>query len=94
MILLVLALLLIGFVAVGLSFSGAGFVVRLRADSELTAGESQAKIDMSIAILAISALLPIIAGALSGYGAYYGAAIILAVIGPFLLWPVSAVLAI
>jgi hypothetical protein len=94
MILLFLALLLLGFVAVGLSVSVAVIVARRRADSELKAGKSQAKIDLSIAILAISALLPILAGALSRYGAYYGAAIILAAIGPLLLWPVSAVLAI
>jgi hypothetical protein len=94
MILLFLALLLISFVVVGLSVSGAVIVARLRADSELTAGKSQAKIDVSVAILAVSALLPILAGTISRYGAYYGAAMILAVIGPLLLWPVSAVLAI
>ena len=94
MILLFLALLLISFVVGGLSVSGAVIVARLRADSELTAGKSQAKIDVSVAILAVSALLPILAGTISRYGAYYGAAMILAVIGPLLLWPVSAVLAI
>jgi hypothetical protein len=93
LILLFLALLFIGFVAIGLSFSGAVIVVRLRANSELMAEKSQAKINVSIAILAVSALLPILAGFLSHYGAY-GTGIILAAIGPFLLWPVSAVLAI
>jgi hypothetical protein len=88
-----LILLFLGFVAIGLSFSGGAVVVRQRADSEHMAGKSQTKIDISIAILAISALLPIFAGVISHFGAY-GAGIILAVIGPFLFWPVSAVLAI
>jgi hypothetical protein len=92
LILLFLAILFLGFVVIGLSFSGAVLVARVRADSELTAGKSQAKIDLSAVILAFSALLPILAGVLSRYGAYR-AGIILAATGPLLLWPFSAVLA-
>ena len=93
LILLILALLLLGFVAIGLSFSGAASVARLRGNSGLTADKSQAKIDFATAILAISALLPVLAGVLSRLGAY-AAGLVLAPIGPLLLWPVSAVLAI
>ena len=88
-----LILLFLGFVAIGLSFSGALIVARLRANSEHTTGKSQPKIDMSIAFLGVSALLPILAGVPSHFGAY-GAGLMLGVIGPFLLWPNSAVLAI
>jgi len=89
-----LILLVLGQVAIGLLFSGAAIVATLRADSELRAGKSLTKTKVSIVILVVSALLPILAGALSRYGAYYGAATILALIGPLLLWPLSAVLAI
>jgi len=87
-------LLFLGFVTIGFSFSGVAIAVRLQADSESTAGKLQSKIDLSIAILAVSALMPILAIVLSHYGAYYNAGIVLAMIGLLMLWPVSAMLAI
>jgi hypothetical protein len=93
LILLFLAILFMGFVATGLFFSGAAIVVRLRPDSEATSGKTPPQIYASIAVLAVSALLPILAGFLSHYGAYR-AEIMLTAIGPFLLWPISVMLAI
>lgn len=93
LMLLTLALLLLGFVTIGLSFSGATIVARRRGNSEFTAEESHAKIDMSTALLAVSALLPLLAGVLSRFGAST-AGLMLLPIGPLLLWPISAVLAI
>jgi hypothetical protein len=68
-------------------------LVRLRADSELTAGESQPRIDSAIAILAISVALSIL-GAIIYHNLDDGAGMVLVIVGIFLLWPVSAVLAI
>jgi hypothetical protein len=91
--LLILAFLLLGFVAIGLSFSAATIVATRRGNSEFTAGQSHAEIDVSTAFLAVSALLPLLAGVLSRFGAST-AALMLLPIGPLLLWPISAVLAI
>ena len=93
LILLILALLLMGFVGIGLSFSGATIIARRRGNSEFTAEKSRAKIDTSTSLLAVSALLPLFAGALSRFGAST-AALMLLPIGPLLLWPISAVFAI
>jgi hypothetical protein len=92
-ILLILALLLLSFVAIGLSFSGATIVARQRGNSEITAGKSYARIDMSAALLVVSALLPLLAGVLSRFGASTAALMLLS-IGPLLLWPISVVFAI
>lgn len=86
-----LFLLFLGFLAIGIPFSSAAIVVRLRADSELTAGKLQRKIDWAIASLAISGVLPILGGVLSHYG-FFGTGMILAGVGILLLWPASAVL--
>jgi hypothetical protein len=86
-----LLLLFIGFLVIGLLFSGAAIVVRLRADTELNAEKSQRKIDWAIAILAISGVLPILGGVLSHYG-FPGRGMILAIVGTLLLWPTSVVL--
>jgi hypothetical protein len=88
-----LLLLFMGPMAIGLMFSGAAILVRLRADSELTAGESQPRIDSAIAILAISVALSIL-GAIIYHTLDDGAGMVLVIVGIFLLWPVSAVLAI
>jgi hypothetical protein len=88
-----LLLLFVGPVGIGLLCSVAAIVVRRRADSELTSGESQSQIDTSIGLLAISTLLSVCAVMPSREGGF-GAGTTLAVVGTFLLWPVSAVLAI
>jgi hypothetical protein len=88
-----LALLFLGFLAIGLLFSGASIVVRQRADYELTAGKSQRKIDWAIAILVVSNLLSILGGYLyHNSSAETGAGMMLFIFAIFLLWPVSAIL--
>jgi hypothetical protein len=90
-----LLILFLGFLAFGLLFSGASVVVRLRADSEFTAGKSQRKIDWAIAILVISSLLSILGGYLyHNSSAETGTGMMLFIVGIFLLWPVSAILTI
>jgi hypothetical protein len=91
-IILPLLLLFIGHVAIALLFSTSAFVVRLRADSELTAGASQRKIDWAIAILAGSALLSVVGATLIHLNAQLGIELFGA--GLFLLWPLSAVLSV
>ena len=88
-----LLLLFLGFLVIGLVFSGAALAVRLRADSKLTAEKLQSKIDWAIVIFAISGVLPILGGVLSHYG-YFGTGMIFAIVGILLLWPVSIVLAV
>jgi len=68
-------------------------VVRLRADSEHAAGESQPQIDLAITFLAISVALSIL-GAIIYQNWDDGIGSMLAIAGIFLLWPVSAALAI
>jgi hypothetical protein len=88
-----LLLLFVGPVGIGLLCSVVAIVVRRRADSELSSGESQSQIDTSIALLAISALLSA-CSLIPTRDAVFGTGTTLAIIGMFLLWPVSAVLAI
>jgi hypothetical protein len=88
-----LLLLFVGPVGIGLICSVVAIVMRLRADSEFSSGESQPQIDTSIALLAISTLLSVCA-LMPSRGAVFGAGTTLAIVGTFLLWPVSAVLAI
>jgi hypothetical protein len=88
-----LALLYVGQVVIGLLFSGMVIIERLRADTEQLSGQSQSKVDSSIAVLVISELLSICGGIVFHNGEY-GTGMNLALIGIFLLWPVSAVLAI
>jgi hypothetical protein len=88
-----LLLLFLGPAAIGLMFSGAAIVVRLRADSEHAAGESQPQIDLAITFLAISVALSIL-GAIIYQNWDDGIGSMLAIAGIFLLWPVSAALAI
>jgi hypothetical protein len=90
-----LLLLFVGLVVVGLLAAIAAIAIRLTADSELTRGESQPQIDSSIAILAISVLLSTIGAILYHYSpAESGIAIMFIIVGIFLLWPVSVVLAV
>jgi hypothetical protein len=86
-----LILLFLGHVAIGLLFSGVAIAVRIKADSSLVTRKSQTKIDWAIAILAISELLQIL-----GLRHLFGETdlVWLLVVGLFLLWPASAVLAI
>jgi hypothetical protein len=93
-LILPLLLLFLGHVVIGLLFSGAAIVVRLRADSSLAARASQAKIDWAIAILASSELLQILGASLLHIETKQGIGIGLLAIGMFLLWPISALLAI
>ena len=86
-------LLFVGPVAIGLLFSGLAIFVRLRATSELSSGESQSQIDSSIAVLTISVLLSV-GGVIIFRNGMYGTGTMLAIAGMFLLWPVSAVLAV
>lgn len=88
-----LLLLSLGFLVFGFLFAIIAIGVRLRADIELTSGESQRKIDLAIALLVISGVLPILGGVLSRYGSF-GLGMILASVGVFILWPVSASLAV
>lgn len=88
-----LLLLFVGPVGIGIFCSVAAIVVRLRADPELSSGESQSQIDTSIALLAVSALLSVCAVIPFG-DQPLGMGTTLAIVGMFLLWPVSAVLAI
>jgi hypothetical protein len=88
-----LLLLFAGTVVIGLFSAVTAIAVRLRADSELTTGESQPQIDGSIAILMISGLASIL-GAIIYHYWDDGIGSMLAVVGIFILWPVSAVLAI
>jgi len=85
--------LILGFVAIGLFFSGAVIVARCRSGYGLHVEQSQRKIDWGTAILAVSALLPMLAGILYHYAAYR-VGTMLAAIGLLLLWPVSVALAI
>jgi hypothetical protein len=89
-----LLFLFLGPSVIGLLFSGAAIFVRLRADSEATAGETQPKIDTAIAVFAISGLLSILGLILNRYWVDTGTGMMLAIVGIFLLLPVSAVLAI
>src|ERR1700733_13264756 len=90
-----LLLLLAGFVVVGLLAAVAAIAIRLSADSELTTGESQPQVDSSIALLVISVLLSIIGAVLYHYSpAESGIAMVFIIVGIFLLWPVSALLAV
>ena len=91
-LILPLLLLFVGNVAIGVLFSGAAIVVRIRDSSSLAARASQRKIDWAIAILASSELLSIVGASLLHIDA--GLAIGLLLVGFFLLWPISAVLAI
>src|ERR1035438_5739644 len=86
-----LLLLFLGFLVFGPLSAGVAIVTRLRGDFELTARESQRKIDWAMAILALSGALPILGGVLSHYG-FFSTGMIIASVGIFLLWPVSAVL--
>ena len=79
---------------IGLLFSGAAIFVRLRADSEATSRETQPKIDTAIAVLAISGFLSILGLILNRYWVSTGTGMMLAIVGIFLLLPVSVVLAI
>jgi hypothetical protein len=88
-----LALLFLGSLAIGLLVSGVVIVVRLRADSKLLSTKSQSQIDSSIALFVISESLSVIGGIIFRNGEY-GAGIKFAIAGIFILWPVSAVLAI
>jgi hypothetical protein len=87
-----LILLFLGHVVIGLLFSGVATAARISADSRLAAGKSQAKIDLAIAILASSELLQILGACLLHSDAGLGIGFL--VVGLFLLWPASVVLAI
>jgi hypothetical protein len=89
-----LILLFLGFVTMGLLFSGVAIVVRLRADSEKAARGKQSKIDSAIAILAGSAVLFICGVSILHIEAEFNIGILLVAVGLFLLWPLSAILAI
>jgi hypothetical protein len=91
-LILPLLLLFLGHVVVGLLFSAVAIAVRIRADSSLTAGKSQRKIDLAIAVLAYSELSSILGASL--LHKYLGAGEMLLASGLFLLWPVSAFLTI
>ncbi len=87
----VLPFIFLGPVVIGLLFAVTAIVVRLRADSELTLGESQPQIDSAIVVLVISMVLSILGAVLYHYT---GGWEMLVAAGLFLLCPVSAVLAI
>ena len=88
-----LALLFLGFLAIGLLFSGASIVVRRRPDSEPAAARSQRKIDWAIAILVVSNLSSILGGYIyHNSAAETGTGMMFVIFGMFLLWPVSAIL--
>jgi hypothetical protein len=86
-------LLFVGPMAIELLFLGAAIFARLGADSEHSSRESQSQIDNSIGVLAISVLSSIGGGIIFRNGEYRTGTI-LAVFGIFLIWPVSAVLAV
>jgi hypothetical protein len=86
-----LLLLFFGAVVIGAFTSAAAILIRLRADSELTSGESQQQIDTSIIILVISSVLSIVGAYLYHWTTEYGTGMLLAIVGIFLLWPLSAV---
>jgi hypothetical protein len=87
-----LLVLVLGHLAIGLLFSGAAIVHRLRSGSEPAAAGPQRKIDWAIAILAASGILSIVGATFFHFGSEVG--IWLFVVGLLFLWPVSAVLAI
>ena len=67
--------------------------VRLRGDSELTAGESQSEIDAAIGIFVISLVLSIFGAFLYHHG-LDGIGQLLVIVGIFLMWPISAFLSV
>jgi hypothetical protein len=85
-----LLLLFIGHVAIGLLFSGAAIVVKLRTNFGLAARQSQWKIDWAIVILVSSELSLIIGTSLLHEDVSLGIRFVGA--GLFVLWPISAVL--
>jgi len=85
-----LLLLCCGFVAVGLSFSCAMVVARRRSSREQTKDMLHQKIGWAAVLLGSAALLPIVAGVVSHFGAF-GAALDLLCLGCFLLWPISVI---
>jgi len=93
-LILPLLLLFVGHVAIGLLFSGAAIVARFQADSEPAAARSQRKIDWAIAILAASVLSSILGACLVHIENKLVIAECLIIVGWFVLWPVSAVLAV
>jgi hypothetical protein len=86
-----LLLLFFGTVAIGVFTAVAAILIRLRADSELTSGESQQQVDTSIVVLLISCLLSIVGAYLYHWTKEYGLGMRLALVGVFILWPLSAV---
>jgi hypothetical protein len=83
----------VGSIVIELFSAIAAIAIRLRADSDLTTGELQSQIDVSIVFLLISVLLSIIGAVIyhnsraeSGLGEMF------IIVGIFLLWPVSAAL--
>jgi len=88
-----LFLLYSGFVLVGVAFSGTAIAIRLRAGTAFGAEKLQFKIDLSIVIFAASVMASICGGMLS-HGGNYVAGVRCFFVSMFLLWPLSAVLAI
>ncbi|MGA3048754.1 MAG: hypothetical protein ABSD67_19130 [Terracidiphilus sp.] len=86
-----LLLLLAGTVIIGLSSSGTAIFARIRADADLTAGESQSEIDTAIGIFVISWVLSIFGAFLYHHG-LDGIGQLLVIVGTFVLWPISAFL--
>jgi hypothetical protein len=85
-----LLLLFLGHAAIGLLFSAAAIVARLRAGSGAGAAGPQRTIDCAIASLAASVLLTVLGAALLHLDSNLG--IMLFAAGLLLAWPVSAVL--
>jgi hypothetical protein len=90
-----LGLLVLGLPAIGLLCSGVAIKVRIRIDSGLAKNNSQPKIDWAIGVLATSVLLQIL-GLVSYYSGFesWETWKIQVMIGIFILWPVSAILAV
>lgn len=86
-----LLLLFAGYVAIGVLFAVAATIARLRAVPDLKVRNSQLKIDLAIVILASSELLAILGGSILHKDMTTGLRLV--GVGMFLLWPVSALLA-
>ena len=90
-----LLLLFVGFLVIGVLSSASALAIRIKADPELTTGELQSQIDTSIAIMVMSILFSLIGATLYHNSfATSGIGMMFIIFGLFLLWPVSAVLAV
>ena len=87
-----IAYLILGFIVIALLFSGAAVATSFRSNSGRKGVESQPRIDWAIGVLGISGLLSILGASFLINDVSTGTKLL--ALGLFLLWPVSAVLAI